>query len=70
MVGKGAKNLSLLLRSGPTSQTLFKDLRGAGVMAEAPRCDVSSEESLRSILQSGKIAAHPEMSSSYHGSES
>ncbi len=54
MVGKGAKNLILLSRSGPVTkaaQELLESLRKAGAMVEAPRCDVSSEKSLCSVLQ-------------------
>jgi NAD(P)-dependent dehydrogenase (short-subunit alcohol dehydrogenase family) len=54
MVSKGAKNLILLSRSGPktkAAQELLKELTEAGAMVEAPRCDVSSEESLCSVLQ-------------------
>ena len=53
MVARGARNLILLSRSGPVtkaSQELLEDLRKAGVTVEAPRCDVSSEQSLSSVL--------------------
>lgn len=53
MVQKGAKNLILLSRSGPVakaSQELLDELQRAGATVEAPRCDVSEEESLRSVL--------------------
>ncbi|KAF1974061.1 hypothetical protein BU23DRAFT_532398 [Bimuria novae-zelandiae CBS 107.79] len=54
MVARGAKHLILLSRSGPVakaSQELLADLRKAGATVEAPRCDVSLEDSLRSVLQ-------------------
>ena len=54
MAKRGAKNLILLSRSGPKSQAavdLLKELRALGVRVEAPRCDVSSAESLFAALQ-------------------
>ncbi|KAF2706215.1 ketoacyl-synt-domain-containing protein [Pleomassaria siparia CBS 279.74] len=54
MAGKGAKNLILLSRSGAASdaaQSLVRELRDMGVQVEAPACDVSSLESLRSVLE-------------------
>ena len=54
MVARGARYLILLSRSGPVtkvSQDLLSELRKAGATVEAPRCDVSSKESLQSVLQ-------------------
>lgn len=54
MVAKGARNLILLSRSGPiakSSQILLEDLRKSGADVQTPRCDVTSEESLRAVIR-------------------
>ena len=54
MVGRGAKNLILLSRSGAHSaaaQDLLSELKEQGVRVMAPKCDVSSAESLSDALQ-------------------
>lgn len=54
MVEKGAKNLILPSRSGPSSQVAIETvskLRRAGVRIETPKCDVSSMDSLKSVLE-------------------
>lgn len=61
MAARGARNFILLSRSGPVtkaSQKLLEDLRKAGVTVEAPCCDVSSAQSLSSVL-SGLEAKMP-----------
>ncbi|TVY80408.1 Highly reducing polyketide synthase azaB [Lachnellula suecica] len=53
MAQRGAKNLILLSRSGPASQSaakLLTELRNIGVRVEAPKCDVSSRDSLKDVL--------------------
>ncbi|KAF2179436.1 hypothetical protein K469DRAFT_596142 [Zopfia rhizophila CBS 207.26] len=53
MVSKGARHLILLSRSGPTSKAaiaFINKLRDSGVQVQAPRCDVSSEESLAKVV--------------------
>jgi hypothetical protein len=53
MVSKGATHLVLLSRSGPVTKAakeLLEDLCKDGAVVEAPQCDVSSEGSLRAVL--------------------
>ncbi|CAN8097860.1 unnamed protein product [Discula destructiva] len=53
MVQRGARNLILLSRSGPTSgaaHKLVKDLQDEGVTIRMPRCDVSDSKSLAAAL--------------------
>jgi NADPH:quinone reductase-like Zn-dependent oxidoreductase len=53
MVSKGARNLILLSRSGPTSasaQLLVSELQDAGVRVVARACDVASEKELSAVL--------------------
>jgi NAD(P)-dependent dehydrogenase (short-subunit alcohol dehydrogenase family) len=55
MMRKGAKYLILPTRSGPSSQTaieLVEYLRRNGVVVAAPVCDVSSTDSLTTMLAS------------------
>ncbi|KAI0388440.1 hypothetical protein F5Y17DRAFT_463704 [Xylariaceae sp. FL0594] len=57
MVDRGAKNLILLSRSGPTSPPavhLVKSLRERGVTVAAPKCDVGSQASLSAALEECK----------------
>lgn len=54
MSQRGAKNLILLSRSGPKSQAakdLLKELAARGARAAAPKCDISSSESLSRALR-------------------
>ncbi|PHH78275.1 hypothetical protein CDD80_7148 [Ophiocordyceps camponoti-rufipedis] len=54
LVERGAKNLIILSRSGPSSREakrLVSDLTKRGVRIEAPRCDASSAESLAGVLE-------------------
>ena len=54
MVERGARNLILPSRSGPNgqkAQSLIRDLNAAGALIEAPICDVTSLDSLSSILR-------------------
>ena len=54
MVGRGAKNLLLLSRSGPMrepTQRLITELKNKGVRVETPACDVGKISSLGSILR-------------------
>lgn len=53
MVRRGAKNLILLSRFGPrteAAQGLLQELRGQSIRVEAPPCDVSNEDVLKSVL--------------------
>ena len=53
MASRGAKNLILLSRSGPPSaaaKLLLDDLGISGVQVEAPACDITSYDSLSTVL--------------------
>jgi hypothetical protein len=59
MVSKGARNLILLSRSGPVSESarlLVEELEKAGVRVAAPACDVSNESVLAEVL--ARCASH------------
>ncbi|KAI5917692.1 hypothetical protein F4810DRAFT_640865 [Camillea tinctor] len=53
MAGRGAKHLIVPSRSGPTSKAeeVISELRQQGVEIVAPKCDVSSAESLANVLE-------------------
>ncbi|KAF1998108.1 polyketide synthase PksD [Amniculicola lignicola CBS 123094] len=54
MVGKGAKNIIVLSRSGPTSSTavnIVGDLISQGINIYAPKCDASCINSLSDVLE-------------------
>lgn len=53
MASRGARNLILLSRSGVGSEIavgLIEELKANGVHAEAPKCDVTSADSLSAVL--------------------
>ncbi|KAI1383543.1 putative polyketide synthase [Hypoxylon trugodes] len=53
LVGHGARNLILLSRSGPRTQEakdLIVELEESGVHIKAPRCDVSDQNAVKSVL--------------------
>ncbi len=53
MVGRGARNLILLSRSGPKNDnaiSLLKELNAVGARIEAPVCDVTKSDSVSSVL--------------------
>jgi hypothetical protein len=53
MVGRGARNLILLSRSGPKNDnatSLLKELNAVGARIEAPVCDVTKLDSVSSVL--------------------
>ncbi|KAI0181683.1 putative polyketide synthase [Hypoxylon sp. FL1284] len=55
LVGRGARYLILLSRSGPRTleaAELLSEFEKMGVRAEAPPCDVSDREALRAVLAS------------------
>lgn len=55
MADRGAKNLVLLSRSGPTSEEAsqcISSLQAQGVRVETPLCDISDFKSLESVLKS------------------
>ncbi|KAI2601905.1 putative polyketide synthase [Hypoxylon sp. NC1633] len=55
LVARGARNLILLSRSGPRAkeaQELLSELLTKNVKIEAPRCDVTNQSMLRSVLES------------------
>ena len=54
MVGRGARNLLLLSRSGgkgAETQEFLNHLRGEGVNAEVRACNVADEESVRAAIE-------------------
>lgn len=55
MAQRGAKNLILLSRSGPSSndevRELLDTLHRLGVRVETPKCDVSDFEALKGVLE-------------------
>jgi NAD(P)-dependent dehydrogenase (short-subunit alcohol dehydrogenase family) len=54
MVARGARNLLLLGRSGPTStaaQSFVEDMKDLGVTVKAPKCDVANLSALKEILE-------------------
>ncbi|RDL41700.1 Thiolase-like protein [Venustampulla echinocandica] len=54
MVGRGARHLLLLSRSGPTSpaaQAFLAEMRDLGVQVETPVCDVAYKPSLAFVLE-------------------
>lgn len=58
MASRGAKNLMLLSRSGPSSSAasdLLKELKGRGVNVATPKCDVSCSESLSTALKQNTL---------------
>ncbi|KAF1951581.1 ketoacyl-synt-domain-containing protein [Byssothecium circinans] len=62
MADKGAKNLILLSRSGPSStpaQKLVKELWDMGVRVEAYECDVSNASALRQVLDFCSVIMPP-----------
>ncbi|KAH8668644.1 fatty acid synthase S-acetyltransferase [Xylariales sp. PMI_506] len=62
MASRGAKNLILLSRSGPTrddAKALLKELENAGVRVATPQCDVSDAESLHKALDECTYAGMP-----------
>jgi hypothetical protein len=62
MMRQGVKNLILPSRSGPKSAAatdLLDELRHHGVNAVAPICDVSSLDSLSSMLEECAISMPP-----------
>lgn len=62
MVDRGAKNLVIPSRSGPSSQpaiAVVEELRQQGVRILTPRCDVSSAEELSAALNSSNQAGFP-----------
>lgn len=53
MASRGARNLILLSRSGVGSEVavdFIEELKANGVHAEAPKCDVTSADSLAAVL--------------------
>lgn len=53
MASRGARNLILLSRSGVGSEVavdFIEELKANGVHAEAPKCDVTSADSLTAVL--------------------
>lgn len=53
MASRGARNLILLNRSGVGSEIavgFMEELKANGVHAEAPKCDVTSADSLTAVL--------------------
>lgn len=53
MVGEGAQNLVLLSRSGletAGAPAFFESLTSRGAIVKTPPCDISSLESVRSVL--------------------
>lgn len=62
MVGRGAKNLILLSRSGvktAAARLLVSELESQGVRVEAPPVDISDLEKLREVLESLKDTMPP-----------
>lgn len=62
LVSRGAQDLILLSRSGPKTvgaQQLLSELDERGVRVETPRCDVSDESALRSVLTTRGEAMPP-----------
>ncbi|KAK3321988.1 putative polyketide synthase [Apodospora peruviana] len=54
MVGRNAKNLVLLSRSGPRTEQareFLAELRGQGVRVEAPPCDVTSLQAMKKVFE-------------------
>jgi short-subunit dehydrogenase len=59
---RGAKNLILLSRSGMENDDTKRRvnmLREAGAVIEAPKCDISVESALKSVLQKYKSTMPP-----------
>ena len=55
MVSRGVRNLILLSRSGAQSDTavaLIEELKAKGAHVEAPACDVTKLDMLRTVLES------------------
>lgn len=53
MMGRGAKHMMLLSRSGPkteAAQVLLQELKANGVNVVAPPCDISDEVTLVSVI--------------------
>lgn len=53
LVGRGARNLILLSRSGPKSQesvALIEELQSTGARVMTPCCDVADSESLAAVI--------------------
>lgn len=62
MASQGAKHLLLLSRSGANSAAalrLISDLEAEGIEIRAPVCDVSSAESLASVLDESALTMPP-----------
>ncbi|KAF2871202.1 hypothetical protein BDV95DRAFT_443995, partial [Massariosphaeria phaeospora] len=62
MVTNGARHLILVSRSGPktaAAQEFVQDLRASGVRVETPKCDLSSTENLRTVLESCAVSMPP-----------
>ena len=55
MVTRKARNFILLSRSGAegneTARQMIDDMRKTGVQIEAPRCDVTDEQAVSSVLK-------------------
>ncbi|KAL8640877.1 MAG: hypothetical protein Q9226_008697 [Calogaya cf. arnoldii] len=55
LIHRGAKNLLLLSRSGPSdneeAMKLLKELQGNGVRVETPKCDIADIRALQDVLQ-------------------
>ena len=55
MVSRGVRNLILLSRSGAQSETaiaLIEELKANGAHVEAPACDVTKADMLKTVLES------------------
>lgn len=55
MVGRKARNLVLLSRSGPRTdeaRELLSELRGQGIRVEAPSCNIADQEAVRAVFDS------------------
>ncbi|KAI0469822.1 hypothetical protein GGR56DRAFT_661740 [Xylariaceae sp. FL0804] len=62
MIGKGARNLILLSRSGASSKAASEELavmKRQGVNVLAPPCDVSSSAALSAVLEKSRLMMPP-----------
>jgi NAD(P)-dependent dehydrogenase (short-subunit alcohol dehydrogenase family) len=69
MVGKGARNIVLVSRSGSTSgkvKELIDQLTGEGAKIVVRRCDVSNSDSVDNLVESELIGL-PEVRGVIHG---
>ena len=62
MVGRGAQNLILLSRKGPRddkTRVFLDELKGKGVRAWTPACDITQKDSLDAVLSDAERSLPP-----------